>query len=147
VIEGLLIMKRAETTAGTQLARRVPQLSEVDRAILLFVSGDDDLRTVAARVLGREGFQVVTAAHAGHAVLAGLTLDRIDLLISEMVLDDMPGPALAERLRRHHAGLQTLFMADSGTPEGEGLVVRPFTRDHLLAALASLAAAATSPAS
>jgi hypothetical protein len=37
-------------------------------------------------------------------------------------------------------------MADWGTPEGDGLVVRPFTRDHLLAALASVAAA-TSPAS
>jgi DNA-binding response OmpR family regulator len=139
-------MKRIETSAGTQLARRVPQTRETDRAIVLFVSADDDLRAVAARVLGREGFVVLTAAHAGHAMLAGLTLDRIDLLISEMVLDDMPGPALAERLRRHHAGLRTLFMADSGTPEGDGLVVRPFTRDHLLAALASVAAA-TSPAS
>jgi DNA-binding NtrC family response regulator len=135
-----------KTSAGTQLTRRVPQAPDTDRAIVLFVSGDDDLRTVAARVLGREGFLVVTAAHAGHAVLAGMTLDRIDLLISEMVLDDMPGPALAERLRRHHAGLRTLFMADFGTPEGDGLVVRPFTRDHLLAALSSLAAA-TSPAS
>src|SRR3954466_6815417 len=139
-------MKRIETSAGTQLTRRVPQPTETDRAVLLFVSGDDDLRAVSTRVLGREGFIVLTAAHAGHAMLAGLTLDRIDLLISEMVLDDMPGPALAERLRRHHAGLRTLFMADSGTPEGDGLVVRPFTRDHLLAALASVAAA-TSPAS
>jgi two-component system, cell cycle sensor histidine kinase and response regulator CckA len=141
------MIKRADSNVGMQLARRAPQLPDIDRAIVLFVSGDDDLRTVAARVLGREGFLVVTAAHAGHAVLAGLTLDRIDLLISEMVLDDMPGPALAERLRRHHAGLRTLFMADYGTPEGDGLLVRPFTRDHLLAALASLAAAATSPAS
>jgi DNA-binding response OmpR family regulator len=139
-------MKNTETRGGTQLARRVPQLPDTDRAIVLFVSGDDDLRAVAARVLGREGFVVLTAAHAGHAMLAGLTLDRIDLLISEMVLDDMPGPALAERLRRHHAALRTLFMADWGTPEGDGLVVRPFTRDHLLAALASVAAA-TSPAS
>ena len=136
-------MKRIETSAGTQLARRVPQTPDTDRAIVLFVSGDDDLRAVAARVLGREGFIVLTAAHAGHAMLAGLTLDRIDLLISEIVLDDMPGPALAERLRRHHAGLRTLFMADSGTPEGDGLVVRPFTRDHLLAALASVAAIST----
>ena len=64
-----------------------------------------------------------------------------------MALDDMPGAALAERLRRHHAGLRSLFMADDGTPEGDGLVVRPFTRDDLLAALASLRLAATSPAS
>jgi DNA-binding response OmpR family regulator len=114
-------------------------------AIVLFVSPDPDLRAVATRVLTREGHVVLTAAHAGHALLAGLTLDRIDILISEMTLDDMPGAALADRLRRNHARLRSLFMADVGTPQGDGLLVRPFTRDDLLVELAALSSSATSP--
>ena len=114
-------------------------------ATVLFVSPDPDLRAVAARVLTREGYVVQTAAHAGHALLAGLTLDRIDILISEMALDDMPGAALADRLRRNHAGLLCLFIGDPGTPQGDGLLVRPFTRDDLLVELRALSPSATSP--
>ena len=88
---------------------------------------------------------MLTAAHAGHALLSGLTLDRIDILISEMALDDMPGAALADRLRRNHAGLRSLFMADADTVKGDGLLVRPFTGDDLLSELGALSSSATSP--
>ena len=37
---------------------------------ILFVSPDGDLRAVASRVLARAGWEVTTAAHAGHASLA-----------------------------------------------------------------------------
>jgi DNA-binding response OmpR family regulator len=141
------MMKRAESCGVNQIAIPTPQLGGETRAVVLFVSGDTDLRAVATRVLVQEGYHVLTAAHAGHAILAGLTLDRIDVLISDVVLDDMPGAALAERLRRHHTSLRTLFMGDFGTAEGDGLVVRPFTRDDLLAGLSALAPAATSQAS
>ena len=114
-------------------------------AIVLFVSPDPDLRAVATRVLAREGYVVLTAAHAGHALLAGLMLDRIDILISEMAFDDMTGAALADRLRRNHTGLRSLFMADAGTTKGDGLLVRPFTRDDLMAELGALSSSATSP--
>lgn len=102
------------------------------RTTVLFVTGDANLRAVGARVLEREGYNVVTAAHAGHAVLAGLTRGRIDILISEFTLDDMPGEALGDALRRHHSDLRSIYMADAGTPQRDGTVVRPFTRDDLL---------------
>jgi len=114
-------------------------------AIVLFVSPDPDLRAVATRVLARQGYVVLTAAHAGHALLAGLMLDRIDILISEVAFDGMTGAALADRLRRNHAGLRSLFMADAGTVKRDGLLVRPFTGDDLLAELGALSPSATSP--
>lgn len=112
------------------------------RTTVLFVTGDADLRAVGARVLECEGYDVVTAAHAGHAVLAGLTRGRIDILISEFTLDDMPGTALADALLRHHSALRSVFMADAGTPPRDGMVVRPFTRDDLLHELNAICAAA-----
>lgn len=99
---------------------------------VLFVTGDADLRAVAERVLTRDGYRVVTAAHAGHALLAGIQCDRIDILISELNLDGAAGPSLAGSLRRHHASMRALYIADAGTPARSGLVVRPFTRDDLL---------------
>ena len=141
------MMKRAQTYSSNELVIR-PALPGIPvRPVILFVSSDADLRAVATRVLTQAGYSVATAAHAGHAILAGLTLERIDVLVSDVVLDDMPGAALAERLKRHHTGVACLFMADSGTAEADALIVRPFTRDHLLVALDALSPSATSRAS
>jgi two-component system cell cycle sensor histidine kinase/response regulator CckA len=141
------MMKRADTYGVSPISIRPALTGTSVRAIVLFVSGDPDLRAVATRVLTQEGYSVATAAHAGHAILAGLTLDRIDVLVSDMVLDDMPGPSLADRLKRHHSGVRCLFMADCGTPAADGMIVRPFTRDDLLVALEALNPSAASQAS
>ena len=106
----------------------------VQRTVLL-VTADADLREVTSRMLEAGGYRIVKAAHSGHAVLACLKGGRIDVLVAELVTEEMSGPKLAERLRRHHPGLQTLFFANAGTPACEGLLVRPFTRDELLSQL------------
>lgn len=105
------------------------------QSTVLLVSGDDDLRAAAARVMSRAGYRVVTAAHSGHAVLACLTACRVDILATELSMDDTSGPRLAERLRRHHPGLQAVYFATGGTPECAGVLVRPFTSVELLAQL------------
>jgi hypothetical protein len=81
---------------------------------------------------------VLTAAHAGHAVLACLGAGRVDVLAAELSMDDVSGPGLAERLRRHCPDLRAVYFAKSGTPECEGVIVRPFTRDDLLSMLPGL---------
>jgi hypothetical protein len=103
---------------------------------VLVVTADGELREAAARVLAREGYRVRVAAHSGHAVLAGLT-STVEVLIAELSAPDISGPALAQLLRRHHPGLRVVFMANPGTPEGlDHVLVRPFTRDDLLARIA-----------
>lgn len=114
--------------------------------VVLVVTADANLREVSARVLAREGYRVLTAAHAGHALLACLRAGRIDLLAAELSMDDVSGPALAERLRRYSPAMAAVFFANSGTPECEGLIVRPFTRDDLLAGLGTAAASAAAAA-
>jgi CheY-like chemotaxis protein len=104
-------------------------------ATVLLVTGDDDLRVVAARILTREGYRVVTAPHSGHALLAGRTSGPIDILVTEMSMHEMSGPALAEQLRRLHPDLCALYFANTGTPECDSVLVRPFTREDLLGRL------------
>ncbi len=99
---------------------------------VLLVTGNADLRAVASRVLSREGHDVVTAAHSGHALLAGLECERLDILISELQLDGVTGEWVAASLRRYHRDMRAIFMADAGTPPRSGVVVRPFTRDDLV---------------
>ncbi|MBA3638678.1 MAG: response regulator [Acidobacteria bacterium] len=106
--------------------------------VILVVTPDANLREVSQRVLSREGYRVLTAAHAGHAVLACLQAGRVDMLAVELSMDDVSGPALAERLRRHCPHLRAVYFAKSGTPECDGVIVRPFTRDDLLRVLPGL---------
>lgn len=107
-----------------------------DPGVVLIVTNDSDLREVAARVLGSEGFHVLTAPHAGHAVLACMQADRVDAAVIEISMDDVSGPALAERLRRHYPDMRAVYVARQGTTQCEGVLVRPFTRGDLLAELA-----------
>ena len=124
-----------QSTAGVPtVTLTAPPPGSAERVVLV-VTADRDFREVAARVLGREGYRVLTAAHAGHAVLQSLQT-RVDVAAIELSMEDVSGPALAERLRRHHPALQTVYLAKVGTPECEGVLVRPFTRDDLLAGLA-----------
>ena len=113
------------------------------RLTLLLVTGDADLRAVTARVLTAGGYTVITAAHSGHALLACLTR-RIDILISELELDEAPGRTLAATLRRHQPRLRAMYFADAGTPAADGVIVRPFTRDDLFLELDAVGASATS---
>ena len=70
------------------------------------------------------------------------TLQRHGLEVGAcFTLDDKPGAALADAIRRHHSELRSIFLADAGTPRRDGIVVRPFTRDDLLLELNAICAA------
>jgi CheY-like chemotaxis protein len=125
-----------QPTAVTRTTVAEPTLpAGSGQRVVLLVTSDRDLREVAARVLGNEGYRVLTAAHAGHAVLQSLQT-HVDVAAIELSMEDMSGPALAERLRRQSPNLRAVYIAKAGTPECEGVLVRPFTRDDLLAELA-----------
>lgn len=114
------------------------------RTVVLVVSGDANLREAAARVLERDGYTVVTAAHGGHAVLTCLRAGQVDVLAAELSMADLSGPALASRLRRLCPEMATVYFGNTGTPECAGILVRPFTRDDLLAAVAMATASTVS---
>ena len=117
------------------------------RPVVLVVTADADLRVATARALESSGYRVITAAHAGHAVLACLEVDRVDLLVAELSMEDVSGPALAARLRRFSHDLPAVYFGNAGTAECQGVIVRPFTRDDLLTAVNLATADATVSAS
>jgi DNA-binding response OmpR family regulator len=109
---------------------------------VLVVSGDADLRTVLSRVLEDEGFVVKAVSHSGHALLLCRTA-QFDVLLAELCGPDMSGPSLAEQVRRHCPEITAIYLGNPGTPEGlDNLLVRPFTRDDLVARVRTAAAVA-----
>ena len=119
------------STTTTQVVRR-------RTLTIALVTDDRDLRQACARVLRHQEHVVFEGSHAGHAMLACLKGQPIDLLISELSMADVSGPALARRMLRHSPGLRAIYLARVGTTyESENVLVRPFTREDLLRRIAA----------
>ena len=111
---------------------------------VLFISHDADLRAVAARVLRKNGADVVPAAHAGHATLACRKQQDFDVIVVEEEMADERGTAIAERLRRYCPDAQLVRMCEDDAEvrdvEAGIRLVRPFLADQLIDAVVAAAA-------
>jgi CheY-like chemotaxis protein len=82
---------------------------------LLLVEDDEDVRRVVRESLASLGYTVLETGDPVQALrIAERHAGAIDLLVSDVVMADMRGPELAERLRPRRPGMATLFM--SGYP-------------------------------
>jgi PAS domain S-box-containing protein len=112
---------------------------------VLVVEDEDAMREVTRRILVRNGYHVVTAAHGTEAVgLVAALEDPPDLLLTDVVMPRMLGRELADRIVRLRPGMRVLFMsgyarpvlAEQGTLDpGVALISKPFSTDELLVAV------------
>ena len=113
----------------------IPIRMNARRPVVLLVSEDANLRAAIGRVLPLEGYDVVTARHSGHALLACLTR-HVDILVTERALVQESGAALARRLKRYLPELRVVFLGPRGESDRhEDLLARPFTSEDLVARL------------
>jgi len=78
---------------------------------ILLVEDEDMVRAVAERALTRQGY-VVTTARDGEEGLARVREGgSFDLVVSDVVMPGMDGPAMARELRRIAPSLPVLFMS------------------------------------
>jgi two-component system cell cycle sensor histidine kinase/response regulator CckA len=112
-------------------------------ARVLLVEDDDALRESLHRVLLRAGHEVLTARSPGDALLlAELQPRPFDVVLSDVEMPLIDGPALVARLRQRQPGLPAVFMSAHVAPEtiaaADGpLLAKPFDDDALHAALAA----------
>jgi two-component system, cell cycle sensor histidine kinase and response regulator CckA len=78
---------------------------------ILLVEDEDMVRAVAERALSRQGYTVVTAANGEIALETLETMDRPDLLVSDVVMPIMDGPTMARQARARYPDLPILFMS------------------------------------
>jgi two-component system, cell cycle sensor histidine kinase and response regulator CckA len=116
---------------------------ELASATVLLVEDDPAVRRVAARILRERGYKVLEAesASAARRWFAEYAT-RIDLLLTDVVMPETSGTALAEELSATHRRLRVLYM--SGFPHAGGaesnlldagstFIEKPFTPGTLLA--------------
>lgn len=108
---------------------------------VLLVEDDFSLLKLAERILDSLGYNVLTAKTPSEALKQAETYDGdISLLITDVVMPEMSGRELAERLQNHHPKLECLFMsgytanviAHHGIlKEGVNFIQKPFSRKDL----------------
>jgi signal transduction histidine kinase len=79
---------------------------------ILLVEDEDAVRLFSARALRNKGYKVLEA-RSGEAALdiLGQGGDPIDLLITDVVMPEMDGPALVEKVRAGRPGMKVIFIS------------------------------------
>jgi PAS domain S-box-containing protein len=109
---------------------------------ILLVEDQEAVRLLVARALTSYGFEVISAGSGQQALgLQRRMQDRLDLLLTDVVMPEMSGIELAKILQARVPGLPVLYMTgyiDSNSAGLEGLVadenllLKPFTPMQLL---------------
>jgi CheY-like chemotaxis protein len=107
---------------------------------VLLVEDEPALQQKICEVLENAGYRVLAAGDGAQGLRLAEEASPIHLLLTDVVMPNMSGPRLAERLRTTHPDTKTLYM--SGYPDmGEGsealrsqpnFIQKPFTQEELL---------------
>ncbi|MDQ3137058.1 MAG: PAS domain S-box protein [Gemmatimonadota bacterium] len=108
---------------------------------LLLVEDEAAVRDSARRLLEWHGYTVVEARHGAEALRIVEAGDRrIDLVVTDLVMPEMGGRELVERLRSRQPALKVLYMSgyseravtvDGVMPPATGFMEKPFTVEQL----------------
>jgi signal transduction histidine kinase len=109
---------------------------------ILVVEDEPALLEVTRRILDENGYEVLAAAGGAEALrLADEHPGEIDVLLTDVVMPEMLGKEVAERLTAARPGVRVLFMSGYAQPvielTGE-IIDKPFTEAALLARLRAL---------
>jgi signal transduction histidine kinase len=109
---------------------------------LLLLEDEDALRRVICEALEASGYTVITEGAPEDALRAGLSYpDRIDLLLSDVVMPRVSGREAFERLRATHPSARALYMSgyahevvdhNGVLDAGTHFIQKPFAFDVLL---------------
>ncbi|MBW7934329.1 MAG: response regulator, partial [Gemmatimonadaceae bacterium] len=119
-----------------------PEPTHGGHEVILLVEDEPGILTLAARMLGRQGYHVLRAGTPTDALqLAREHVGDIHLLLTDVIMPEMNGRDLADRLTALRPGLRRMYM--SGYPadviahhgvldSGVHFLQKPFTQEQLL---------------
>jgi signal transduction histidine kinase/CheY-like chemotaxis protein len=129
--------------AAIPVAEPVPYQRAPKGETVLVVEDEEALRDVTKRIFTRNGYKVITAANGAEALrIATGHLGEIHLLVTDVVMPQMLGKEVAEKMRVIKPEIEVIFMSGYARPvlasqgrldPGVALVEKPFSEADLLA--------------
>jgi len=113
---------------------------------LLLVDDEDNLRSMLQAALRHEGFEVHPAVNGRDALAKAAEL-RPDLIVLDVMLPDLDGFEVCNRLRREGSKTPVLFLTAKDATEdkvrgltlgGDDYLVKPFSLDELVARIGAV---------
>ena len=111
----------------------------------MLVDDEESLRTVVVDLLTHLGYHILSASGGQEALaIAAKYCGKIDLLLTDVVMDPLNGPALAEALAQTRPDMKVIYISGYANPAlapdgilkpGTVLVNKPFTMKILSAKL------------
>jgi len=136
---------KREAGNTTQPAEEVETASERGSETVLLVEDEDSLRQMARHILEQQGYKVLDAGNGQEALdLFGQNRDSIDILLTDIVMPQMNGKELADRLKKLKPELKIIFMSGYTNEvleqhginaQADNLIQKPFTSQTLGAML------------
>lgn len=112
---------------------------------VLLVDDEDGVRSVAQKILEKRGYRILAARHAEEALgMEREFKERIDLLLTDVMMPGMDGSQLAAAVRLRRPQLRVLFMSGYADPSvfdnnvadaSSGFLHKPFTMESLTTAV------------
>jgi two-component system cell cycle sensor histidine kinase/response regulator CckA len=107
---------------------------------ILLVEDDAQVRELVSRFLSRSGYRVLAVGTGEEALELSAPLSCIDLLLTDVALPGLSGPALATRLSETRPRLKVLFMSGyvgrvkalGKSWIGADFLQKPFTPEDML---------------
>jgi two-component system cell cycle sensor histidine kinase/response regulator CckA len=140
------------TAAGTAAVVKpapdaVPLTTAPPRTVLV-VDDEDAVRRLVATILRRHGFTPIEAASGREALIALAERPDVALVISDVLMPELGGRELAQRVLRDYPTLPILFISgytnqeladDDGTLQIDAMfLAKPFSQQQLMDAVESL---------
>jgi two-component system cell cycle sensor histidine kinase/response regulator CckA len=148
-------LPRVSEAANSRYVRAAPGNLPRGMETILLVEDEPMVRQLATRVLQQLGYTVLEAADGAEALrVAQRDSGRIDLLVTDMVMPQMNGNALADRLRAVYPQLKVMLISGYSdirpsqrrlAEQGDTLLQKPFTSDLLARTVHDLLHTAPSP--
>jgi PAS domain S-box-containing protein len=125
-----------------QKVKRQERESKGRQEMILLIEDDQGLRKLCSAMLTKSNFRVTAAANGGEALLLVEENNlQPDMIISDVIMPEMSGRMVVERLRKHLPDIKVLFMSgytdnaiiqhgvlDPGIP----FLEKPFTKEQLI---------------
>ncbi|HVK01607.1 MAG TPA: response regulator, partial [Gemmatimonadales bacterium] len=142
----------SEQGQGSSVKVYLPMVQEDEPAVeqpvslhgeetVLVVEDEDGVRELVRQILEDHGHAVLSARHGRDAMLTAERYERpIDLLVTDVVMPEMGGGELAEKLMARRPDLKVLYISGytndevfrRGIQGAAGFLHKPFTADDFM---------------